>query len=364
MLPVDRLWLATGSATPAVRRERGLDLAALLAGRPAQEHARRVAALHALCGAAHGLAATLALDAARGAPRAASADERQALRRATAREQVRRLLLDWPAQRPAGAAATAAAREALGAMPAWTDGAGAAPWADWLQRRLLRMPAAAWLRCAAQGGEDWLAAWCEGGESPVAAWLAAARAQAARLRQPVRAWLPDEAAAADWGRALGAAAEASAPVMDAGGPTETGPWTRRADPLRDAHDNAWMRLIARLRDAVQLALDEDGRWLASGSVALGRGQGLAWVEMARGVLWHAVGLAPGADGQERIAWARLVAPTDWNFHPRGPVAALLARLPAGPVAPRSRADWAVLAYDACVPTHWAAAAAPREPAHA
>ncbi|MEZ5703328.1 MAG: hypothetical protein R3E42_17330 [Burkholderiaceae bacterium] len=44
------------------------------------------------------------------------------------------------------------------------------------------------------------------------------------------------------------------------------------------------------------------------------GVGLAWVEMARGLLVHQVTLDAGGDSVGRC---RVVAPTEWNFHPLG-----------------------------------------------
>jgi Ni,Fe-hydrogenase I large subunit len=43
----------------------------------------------------------------------------------------------------------------------------------------------------------------------------------------------------------------------------------------------------------------------------------------------------------------IVAPTEWNFHPAGPLSAWLSGLPAA--AARELASRAVLALDPCVP---------------
>jgi hypothetical protein len=75
------------------------------------------------------------------------------------------------------------------------------------------------------------------------------------------------------------------------------------------------------------------------------GRGRALVETARGLLMHEIVL----DG-ERIADYFIVAPTEWNFHPQGPIARLAAR----PRRKRSRcpgkafAARAVAALDPCV----------------
>jgi Ni,Fe-hydrogenase I large subunit len=49
-----------------------------------------------------------------------------------------------------------------------------------------------------------------------------------------------------------------------------------------------------------------------GASATGTDSAIGWVETARGLLVHRVRL----DG-ERIADYRIVAPTEWNFHPEG-----------------------------------------------
>jgi len=74
------------------------------------------------------------------------------------------------------------------------------------------------------------------------------------------------------------------------------------------------------------------------------GCGLAQVEAARGRLIHAVELRQG-----RIASYRILAPTEWNFHPRGPVASSLARIRAqDPLDRRRLAELIVQAIDPCV----------------
>jgi Ni,Fe-hydrogenase I large subunit len=52
---------------------------------------------------------------------------------------------------------------------------------------------------------------------------------------------------------------------------------------------------------------------------------------------------------ERIADYRIVAPTEWNFHPRGPfVRGALALAPATPEALQHQANWIVASLDPCV----------------
>ena len=66
--------------------------------------------------------------------------------------------------------------------------------------------------------------------------------------------------------------------------------------------------------------------------------------MARGLLIHWVELAPGAADNARVNSYRVLAPTEWNFHPRG---ALADSLRGGrPDAARALLAGAVL--DPCV----------------
>ncbi|MCB1966471.1 MAG: nickel-dependent hydrogenase large subunit, partial [Candidatus Accumulibacter sp.] len=100
----------------------------------------------------------------------------------------------------------------------------------------------------------------------------------------------------------------------------------------------------------------DLRWLAQGLVQPARlsawldaamvaeGCGLARVETARGTLLHRIEL----DG-ERVASYRIVAPTEWNFHPRG---AFVREITGRRVATRAEAELAArrlaLSLDPCV----------------
>ncbi|MDE2504636.1 MAG: nickel-dependent hydrogenase large subunit, partial [Burkholderiales bacterium] len=102
--------------------------------------------------------------------------------------------------------------------------------------------------------------------------------------------------------------------------------------------------LARLRE---LALLLAGRGeVALGACAIGARAGLSWVENARGLLLHRVQLD---DAGERIALWRIVAPTDWNFHPEGALAlALRGQVAGDPEQLESRARVLVQALDPCV----------------
>ncbi|HEX5865769.1 MAG TPA: nickel-dependent hydrogenase large subunit, partial [Casimicrobiaceae bacterium] len=83
---------------------------------------------------------------------------------------------------------------------------------------------------------------------------------------------------------------------------------------------------------------------ALGGMALGPDRGLGWVENARGLLVHYVAL----DG-ERIDTYRIVAPTEWNFHPRGALTRGLEGTPASSESDlRDRVMLLVQSLDPCV----------------
>ena len=80
---------------------------------------------------------------------------------------------------------------------------------------------------------------------------------------------------------------------------------------------------------------------SNGALALGAAQALAWCEMPRGLLLHWVQL----DAHDRVQDYRVLAPTEWNFHPAGALARAVAAL-----APEDTAAAQLLAaaFDPCV----------------
>ena len=110
------------------------------------------------------------------------------------------------------------------------------------------------------------------------------------------------------------------------------------------------RLAARLVEVARLpgemhallAPDEPAGQAAEGT--LGGGRGLAQVEAARGRLAHGV-VVEG----DRVADYRILAPTEWNFHPEGGVAQSLAGLDGSDDnGLRERAGLLIEAVDPCV----------------
>jgi hypothetical protein len=148
---------------------------------------------------------------------------------------------------------------------------------------------------------------------------------------------------------------ARAPTWN-GRPIETGVLARtqhhrlvEAMMRRCAHPVA-LRLLAR---TVELALllhklieppessADPGRVQA---FAISHGDGMAAVQTARGLLLHRARIV-----DDRVAQYQIVAPTDWNFHPRGAAASALMTLAANDAeALERRATMMVQAFDPCV----------------
>jgi Ni,Fe-hydrogenase I large subunit len=107
------------------------------------------------------------------------------------------------------------------------------------------------------------------------------------------------------------------PTFD-GQPAETGAVARLArQPLVAALADAFgrstlVRFAARLSELARIACGDAPAAPLAGSLRLGACRGLGWVETARGLLVHAAEIAAGA-----VRRYRIVAPTEWNFHPRG-----------------------------------------------
>jgi uptake hydrogenase large subunit len=101
----------------------------------------------------------------------------------------------------------------------------------------------------------------------------------------------------------------------------------------------------RLRESFA-AFERGGGDLSSGPPACSvDGLGVGHADTARGPLVYAVRVAPSAGAVEDV---RVVAPTNWTFHPRGALHRALVGASAGLELARNAA-WLVLALDPCVP---------------
>ena len=81
--------------------------------------------------------------------------------------------------------------------------------------------------------------------------------------------------------------------------------------------------------------------LSAGALWLADGQALGWCEMARGLLLHWVQL----DSAGGVLDYRVLAPTEWNFHPQGALAQAVATLASND---QELAAMLAAAFDPCV----------------
>ncbi|WP_460018924.1 nickel-dependent hydrogenase large subunit [Magnetospira thiophila] len=321
----------------------------LLTGRPADQAPRLMGMVFSICGKAQAGACARAVAAARGqTPDPATEAQRERHIRAEALDQdLLRLCLDWPTAM-ATETADAELRALRAAIAALT---GEASQIDDLRRRLTRLS----LGEDRQRLPDSLAEarlWWQGAPTAIAKALCEVeRRDLAGFGHGDTAFLP-ALQPGDFERRLAdpATADHFAAFPDwEGTPRETGALARHGDhPLVADIVTAFGRgLLARMVARLVGVLEAPGALLKppgsqAGSVASGRGVGLA--ETARGLLAHRVEL----DG-ETVTGYRTVAPTEWNFHPDGPLArGLIGTACASPEDLRRRTGLLVSAIDPCV----------------
>lgn len=319
-----------GGALPTITSTRPEGVPRLAEGREPEAVPALLGAVFALCGGAHRVAAQLAVRAAQGDAEV-DAVQRRALREDTLREHLRRLWIDAPAllpDLPAPALAPLATTRAA------------------VEAAVLGQDVEDWLRRWQADPAGFAAAWARQGGTWPARWLHALRERTPGWRSRVVALLPHASPHELQRLAVDLQADeafARTPTWR-GHTAETGSWTRLAQRGLDAAE-LWLRPASRIAEIARLVAPGGERWLSLGAVPTGPRSGLAWCEMARGLLLHAVSL----DAQGRVQRYRLVAPTEWNFHPRGAVARALALLP--PHADPARVRLLAAAYDPCVAVH-------------
>ena len=296
--------------------------AAVLAGR-----------LFSLCPASQSIAAEAAGEAALGVASKPEQSRSRALRLLGERlgEMLRASLLDWPRDAPPAPEDIARLRDALAILRALPE-SGDARMAD------LRAAAAGLGLGDARGGSSFLARQIAEAQEDDARWAAPPAAADYLIAQDDDAVREAMTRDANFSRA---------PSL-AGRCVETGAVARRGA----TRDGVAARLAARLDDmaatldALDAALNGDaapeGLLRAHGPAT---GQGFAAVDSARGRLYHALRL----DDAGRIADYRIVAPTEWNFHPDGPFVRALrgAKIGAGAAAKR-RIERLAFAFDPCI----------------
>lgn len=308
------------------RTERPQVAPRLMPGRLASEAPRLLAALFAVCGRSQAVAARSAVEAANGHDVASG--ERLLRERRIAAETLQeaawRFLVDYP-RLIGGTPRVPALAEARRVLAPLLDGDEAAafpaidPIRRWSRAAFFGVEAEAFL---AIPGIDELVEWTRMAGTPVASDAAAWLGHEPGLGASAVALLPvgDDA----WvGREMPAAMASDAAFELAparqGTPAETGALARMAShPLVADATARWgrgvaARYVARLVEAAHLvATLEAPRQPRHGATPIAKGSAIGWVETARGLLMHRVAL----DG-ERVADWRIVAPTEWNFHPDG-----------------------------------------------
>ncbi len=359
---VVRVETAGGRVSRAsARAERPRVAGRLFAGRAADEAPVLAGTLFAICGRSQAIASRAAVEAARdegpAADRRAARDARIAAE--TVQEHAWRFLVDWP--RLAGEApqveALSRGRKALAPLldadEDTADGAPRREAAAWARESILGMSPAAFLRVdSVQALQGWLA---QAG-TPVARLVAKLLAGEPALGASDVEPLPygDDGWVA---RALAPAIDADERFDEAphwrGAARETGPLARTAGhPLVADAIARWgrgvgARVVARLVDLAAALEAAGGR---HGAIRLGEGSAIAWVETARGLLVHRVTLEDG-----RIGRYRIVAPTEWNFHPQGAFARGATGIAAGSGAQlESAVRWVVSSLDPCVAVRYEA----------
>lgn len=352
---------------------------AAFAGRTPQATAALLPQLFSVCSKAQSKACVTALDLACGftpAPRVEAIRE-LSVAAETIREHLWRLLLDWPRlmDEPADRVAMASVLSWFKDLSAGLDpdgslfrpGAGEgkantrlcdpllADIDGLIALRLLGMPSAQWLEEVTDG--EGFIRWVETTATPAARLLRrlalsgeAALGGSAVTRLPE---ITDRDLVARLG-ASDAAGFLALPTWD-GAPRETSPLTRRADcglmrDLTAIHGNGLLPRLAAQPLEVAFLVSRARSLLATQApeqpdpMAPEPGLGVGRSDAARGLLIHVARVDEG-----QVMDYRILAPTEWNFHPRGAVAQGLAALPdAEDGVLRRRAESLIMATDPCV----------------
>ena len=350
-IALDIHWDGAAIRHAVVRSSRPVTACRLLEGKGWRDAEAMVSMLFGICGRAQTVCAAGALEAARGVEPDPAVRLQRELRLAAEclHEYAWRILLDLPQMlgEEADAGRFAALRQSLRPLFERTDSgerwwhapadgavlegwrAAAAGLSRQLDQDVFGMPASRWLEL--DYGAP-LTAWIEAGTTRTAALLG--RLLPLSLGRSAVPLLPvldvRKLAASLSPQIAGDAGFAAAPTWR-GAPAETGALARTAahplvaGALRQLGNSVAVRFLARLVELAML----DARLAAlgrgevptewTGSCAVSPGAGFAATETARGTLFHLARV----EG-ERVAAYRIVAPTEWNFHPEGALARGLA----------------------------------------
>lgn len=353
-------WDGRAIRSAQVASRRPLEAVRLVHGKPGQQAVDTIPLLFGICGRAQGVAATLALAAAQNlavTPDNFRRYERQVIGEAI-QETAWRFLIDLPKLHGMGGAAPTLVelrQRFLGAPPddeTWR--ALGVYLEDFLSRHLLGTSCRTW-------GEmttiSQLESWLNHAATPTARLMKALWDGAGRWGDAGVSLLPDFSRTQMLDELLpvldGTPDFANRPIYRQH-PHETGALARMrnhpllAELLAGQGATIVVRLLARL-----LELAASAQRLCSGTLApsawiahaaTGEARGVAWVQTARGLLMHTLKLADGL-----VSDYRIVAPTEWNFHPEGAFArGLLGKSAASATEARRHAELLLLAVDPCV----------------
>ncbi len=365
---------SSGGLVCTIGSTRPVAAASAFVGRSPEETAARLPLLFSICARAQAGACAAAFEQATGCVASPIIRGRReaAIAAETIREHLWRILLDWPAilgeppRRDDMAAVLALSNRILARIDPAGDlfGVGAsgassqAPGLDalltdlndLLTHKVLGVSPEHWLSLI--GDPSGFARWCRATETVAARLLRSLldSGEASLGQAPITALprLSDEdlivrMSAPNW-------ADFLARPTWGGQPRETSPFTRvNPLPLIEVYGAGLLvRLAAQLTEVATglrlLGGNVSGRAVPAAPSAEGNGIGLGRVFAARGLLAHLVHVEDG-----RVREYRILAPTEWNFHPRGVVARALESLPPGPAEQlRRQAELLITAIDPCV----------------
>jgi len=336
-----------------VAPRQSLEAIKLLRGKTGQQAVNLIPLLFSLCGKAQGVAGAMALEAAQSiAPLPTTADWRARLVLGEAiQESLWRLLLDVP--KMAGLEPMVADYATLRRLFAQELSPVLLTQVEDFFTTLLGMSLQDW-RCLASPQE--LEHWLDSATTPLSASLRVLWHSDSHWGSGATGFLPQ----LERDEMLGCIV----PELEAnpefgmlphwhGATAETGALARMAQhPMVSAlmqreGASIMTRLLARLLEVAELLLRlRESRaapaWLESANVR--PDTGVAWVQTSRGLLIHWLRLEDGL-----IADYRIVAPTEWNFHPAGAyVHGLTGHVAHSAQAARNDAERLLIALDPCV----------------
>ncbi|MCL2776694.1 MAG: nickel-dependent hydrogenase large subunit [Polyangiaceae bacterium] len=285
----------------------------VLEGRTAQEAVKLVSLLFSVCGKAQSAAAEAAMAVAQG--REPTQTHSRAVACEAMQEHLWRLLLDWPALLGLPKRQEIFVR-LHGALNAIAAGAGdTRALSDELHRTLTGMTSEEWARLDSYAA---LIEWSQGNHGSCAPVVAALDALESVLSQGDAIETCD--LLPEWSTTELDRFRFDAQPHWGGRPMETGAlayWQHEPllrDILRQRQSRLLARLVARVHDlldsANNLARERTAQRIQC--FALEANAGLGLVRTARGMLLHYTRIERG-----HIAQCCIVAPTEWNFHPRG-----------------------------------------------